>query len=121
MNILLWIVQALLALLSFAGGAYKIFGYAELAKMPATAALSRGTWGALGAFEMACGVLLIVPTLAKWMPALTPTAAVAIGLESLLLAVLYARHSMQLTASNPLVWVVLMILLAVIVAFGRSR
>jgi DoxX-like family len=121
MNTLLWIVQSALALLSFAGGAYKLFAYAELAKVPATAMLSRGTWSALGAFEMACAVLLIVPTAMKWMPVLTPIAAAALAVESLVLAVLYARHSLQLTATNPLVWVLLMAVLAVIIAFGRAR
>ena len=42
MNILLWILQAVLALLSLAGGAYKLFMFDELAKMPAMGALSRG-------------------------------------------------------------------------------
>jgi DoxX-like family len=121
MNILWWIFQSALALLAFAGGAYKLFMFDELAKMPATAALSRGGSGALGVFEMLCAILLIVPTATKWMPVLTPLAAAALALESLALAVLYARHSLQLTATNPLVWVVLMAVMAVLVAFGRAR
>lgn len=63
MNILLWIVQVVLAVLAFAGGAYKIASFDELAKMPATAAMPRGAWGALGGFEMMCAVLLLVPPL----------------------------------------------------------
>ena len=65
MNILVWILQIALALLAGAGGAYKIFSYDELAKMPATAALPRGGWAALGAFEIVCAVLLIVPPLMR--------------------------------------------------------
>jgi hypothetical protein len=45
MNILLWIFQVALALLCFAGGAYKLFQFDELAKVPATAALPRAGWG----------------------------------------------------------------------------
>jgi hypothetical protein len=41
MNILLWVVQLALAVFSFAGGAYKIFSFDELAKLPATGALPR--------------------------------------------------------------------------------
>src|SRR5262245_46034194 len=119
MNILIWVVQIALALLSFAGGAYKVFMFDELAKMPATGALSPGGWNALGVFEMLCAVLLIVPAAAKWMPALTPLAAVALALESLGLAVLYAQYSLDLTATNPLVWVVAMGLMAAFVAYGR--
>ena len=119
MNVLLWVLQILLALLSLAGGAYKIFSFDELAKMPATGALSRGGWGALGAFEMLCAVLLIVPAAMKWMPVLTPLAAAALALESLALAGLYARYSLKLAATNPLVWGVAMALMAAFVAYGR--
>jgi DoxX-like family len=119
MNILLWVLQIALALLSLAGGAYKVFVFDELAKVPAMGALSRGGWGALGVFEMLCAVLLVVPAAAKWMPVLTPLAAAALALESLALAGLYARYSLKLTATNPLVWVVLMGLMAAFVAYGR--
>jgi hypothetical protein len=119
MNILLWVVQVALAVLSFAGGAYKIFSFDELAKLPATAALPRGGWGALGVFEMLCGVLLVVPAATKWMPGLIPLAAAALVLESLALAAMYSRYSLTLTATNPLVWVVLMALMAAFVAYGR--
>jgi hypothetical protein len=109
MNIVLWVFQIVLALLCLAGGAYKLFAFEELARMPATAALSRGAWGAIGVFEMVCGVLLIVPAAMKWMPTLTPLAAAA----------LYAQHSPQLAATNPLVWVAAMALMAAFVAYGR--
>jgi hypothetical protein len=119
MNILLWVLQVALAVLSFAGGAYKVFAFDELAKMPATGALPRGGWGALGVFEMLGAVLLVVPAVANRMPILTPLAAAAVALESLALAAVYARYSVELTATNPLVWVVLMGLLAAFVAYGR--
>jgi len=119
MNLLLWALQVALAFLSFAGGAYKVFMFDELAKVPTTGALSRGEWGALGVFEMLCGVLLIVPAAMKWMPVLTPLAAAALALESLALAGLYGRYSLSFAATNPLVWVVLMALMAVFVAYGR--
>jgi len=119
MNVLLWVVQAALTLLSLGGGAYKVFMFDELAKLPAMGALSRGGWGALGVFEMLCAVLLVVPAAANWMPVLTPLAAAALALESLALAGLYARSSLELTATNPLVWVVVMGLMAAFVAYGR--
>ena len=96
-----------------------MFMFDELAKVPTTGALSRGAWGALGVFEMLCAILLIVPSIAKWLPVLTPLAAAALAVESLALAGLYAQYSRKLTATNPLVWVVVMGLMAVFVAFGR--
>jgi DoxX-like family len=119
MNILLWVLQIALALLSFAGGAYKVFMFDELAKVPPIAALPQGAWAALGMFEMFCAVLLVVPAATKWTPVLTPLAAAALALESLSLAGLYARYSLALAATNPLVWVVVMGLLAAFVAYGR--
>ncbi len=119
MNILLWVVQAALAFLSFSGGAYKVLKFDELAKVPAAGALSRGGWGAIGVLEMACAALLIVPGVLKRSPSLTPLAAAVLGLESLALAALYARYSLKLAATNPLVWVVAMGLMAAFVAYGR--
>jgi DoxX-like protein len=119
MNVLLWILQVALALLCLAGGAYKVFMFEQVANELWYSGLPRGGWGALGVFEMVCGVLLIVPAAANWMPALTPLAAVALALETLALAGLYARYSLQLTATNPLVWSLVMGLLAAFVAYGR--
>ena len=68
---------------------------------------------------MLCVVLLIVPAVANRMPILSPLADAALALESLALAALYARSSLELTATNPLVWVVLMGLMAAFVAYGR--
>src|SRR5438477_6623019 len=119
MNVLLWVVQVALALLYLAGGAYKVFSFAELAKVPSTAALSRGGWGALGVIEMVGAVLLVVPAAARWMPMLTPLAAAALAVETLALAGLYAQYSLELAATNPLVWAVGMGLMAAFVAYGR--
>lgn len=117
MNVFLWALQIPLALLSLAGGAYKVFML--LAKVPSAGALSRAGWGAVGVFEMLFAVLLVVPAAMKWMPVLTPFGAAALALESLGLAVLYARHSLELSATNPLVWVVVIGLTAAFVAYGR--
>jgi hypothetical protein len=117
MNVLLWILQAVLALLAFSGGAYKTFAFDEVAKQMVV--LPRGGWAALGVFEMVCGVLLIVPAATKWMPMLTPLAAAALVLETVALSALYARYSLELTTTNPLVWSVAMALLAAFVAYGR--
>ena len=119
MNILLWILQVALALLCLAGGAYKLFQFDELAKVPATAALPRAGWGAIGVLEMLCAVLLIVPVAVKWMPILTPLAAAVLAVEALALSVNNARYSLQLAATNPLVWTLAMAVMAAFVAWGR--
>lgn len=121
MNVVLWIVQIALALLAISGGAFKIFMYEDLAKVPAAAALSQAAWAALGGLEVVCGLLLILPAALRWMPRLTPLAATVLAVESLALAVLYAQYSTDLAATNPLLWVAMMALAAIIIAFGRFR
>src|SRR5439155_257690 len=73
----------------------------------------------LGEAEMLGAVLLVVPAAAQWMPILTPLAAAALALETLALAGLYARYSLKLAATNPMVWAVVMGLLSAFVAYGR--
>ncbi len=117
MNVLLWILQVVLAFLYGAGGSYKTFKFDALAKQ--MRALSRGGWRVLGVLEMVGAVLLIVPAAAKWMPVLTPIAAAALALETLGLAALYPRHSLKLAATNPMVWALVMGLVAAFVGYGR--
>lgn len=110
MNILLWILQIALAFLYLSGGAYKIFKFDALANH--LRALPRGGWRALGVFEIAGAILLVIP-------ATTLIAAIALTLETLGLAALYARYSLKLAATNPMVWAVVMGLLVAFVAYGR--
>ena len=114
MNVLLWVVQVLLALFAIGGGTFKLLAYDQLAKMPQAAAIPHAGWIALGVFEIVCGLLLIIPA-AKMIP----IAAIALAIESIALAVVYARYSMELTAQNPLVWVVIMTVMALFIAIGR--
>jgi len=119
MNILLWVLQIFLALLAFAGGAYKVFAFDQVAGSAFYAALPRAGWGALGVFEVVCAVLLILPALLNWRRGLVPLAAAALALETIGLSILYARYSLEPTPANPLVWSVLMAVLAAFVAYGR--
>ena len=110
MNVLLWVIQVALAFLYLSGGAYKVFKFDALANH--MRALPRGGWRALGVLEMVGAVLLVVP-------AVTPLAAAALALETLALGGLYTRYSLKLAATNPMVWAVVMGLLAAFVAYGR--
>jgi hypothetical protein len=118
MNIVLWISQGLVAFLYLTGGYYKTFHFDELANSLG-GAVSPGAWRAIGLLEMSCAVLLIVPAALKWMPVLTPVAAAVLTLETVALAAIYARHSLALSVSNPLVWSIVMGVLVAFVAYGR--
>ena len=117
MNILLWASQAVLGLLFVAGGYYKAFQFEQLASQ--FTAIPSGGWRALGVLEMLGAALLIVPAATKWMPALTPIAAAVLAIETLAISAVYARYSLKLSAENPLVWSVVMLLLVAFVAYGR--
>lgn len=119
MNILLWVLQGVLALLFLSGGAYKVLQFDQLPNYMRN--LSRGGVGAIGVLEVVGAILLIVPAATTWMPGLTPLAAAVLAVESMALAGITARRafSLRLTAANPLVWNVGMALLAVVVAYGR--
>jgi hypothetical protein len=118
MNGVLWAVQAVLALLYLAGGAYKTFMFDALATE--LQALPRAAWGVLGGIEMIGAVLLIAPAALRWKPGLTPLAATVLTVETLGLAALYASYSLAFRAENPLVWAGAMAVLVGFVAYGRS-
>jgi hypothetical protein len=117
MNVLFWILQIFLTLLYLAGGAFKAFNPHDLAKQ--MTAIPLMGWHALGVFEILGAILLIVPAVTKWMPALTPLAAAALAFETLVLATVYAKYSLRLTVQNPLVWALVIGLTAAFVAYGR--
>ncbi len=118
MNVALWIVQSLLALLLVAGGGYKFVSAAELTSQ--FAAIPTLAWRAFGIVEVVGGLLLVLPMALRWMPHLTAIAAMVLLGEALVLSVIYGRTSTALSAENPLVWSVAMAVLLAFVAFGRA-
>lgn len=118
-NVVLWIGQIVLAFLNFAGGAYKVMAYEELAKVPSSATLPQAGWAVIGVLEIVCAILLIVPAATKKMPWLTPLAAAVLTVEALALSGNHAMYSLDLAATNPLVWSASMAVIAGLVAWGR--
>lgn len=116
MNVLLWIVQIVLALFFVAGGAYKITATDALASMAAMPPLA---WRLLGVLEVAGGLLLVVPGLMGRLPGSAAIAATVLLVESIGLSIFYASYSTTIAATNPLVWTVLLTVLTAVVAIGR--
>jgi len=93
MNILLWILQALTALLYGASGVMKIFLFDKIsADVPSFGALPRGAWTGLGILELVCVVGLIVPAALHWQPWLTVVAAAVLAIESLLFIWVHVQY-----------------------------
>jgi hypothetical protein len=84
MNILLWVVQVLAALLYTASGTMKIFMFDKIsADVRSFDAMPKSVWKALGILELVCVVGLIVPAAFHWYPRLTVVAAALLAIESL--------------------------------------
>ena len=82
MNILLWVLQVLAALLYGASGVMKVFMFDKVSgDVPSFGALPREAWMALGILELVCTVGLIVPAAFHWRPALTVVAATVLAIE----------------------------------------
>jgi uncharacterized membrane protein len=116
MNILLWVVQVLAALLYGASGVMKVFLFDKVSEdVPSFGALPREAWMVLGIVELVCTVGLIVPAAVHWHPGLTVAAATVLAIESLVFVWVHVKYregtSIGLSA-------VLGILMA-FVAYGR--
>jgi uncharacterized membrane protein YphA (DoxX/SURF4 family) len=93
MNILLWVLQVLAALLYGASGVMKVFMFDKVSKdVPSFGALPREAWTALGILELVCTVGLIVPAAFHWRPALTVVAAAVLAIESLVFIGVHAKY-----------------------------
>lgn len=116
MNVLLWVLQVMLAWLSVAGGAFQIFKIEDLRKnVAAMRELPRAVWAVLGAVGVVGGVGLILPGALGVLPGFTAIAAVALAVESVVISALYVRYGDR----SPLPYSVVMALLAAFIAYGR--
>ncbi|MEO8479055.1 MAG: DoxX family protein [Gemmatimonadota bacterium] len=116
MNMLLWVLQALAALLYAASGIMKVFMFDKISgDVPSFGALPREAWLALGIIELVCVVGLIVPSASHWRPTLTVVAAAILAIESLVfIGVHLTYHEMGSVVMS----IVLGVLMA-FMAYGR--
>jgi uncharacterized membrane protein YphA (DoxX/SURF4 family) len=116
MNIGLWVVQALLALVFIGVGGIKVFAYEKYkaaTEKKGPSDITRGLARFIGITEMAGGVGLILPVAVKVAPWLTAWAALGLATIMLLAIVYHLRH--RESAVLPLV----LFLLATFVTIGR--
>jgi uncharacterized membrane protein YphA (DoxX/SURF4 family) len=118
MNVVMLILQLALAFLYLSGGAYKLFSFDQLASQ--FTALPHAGWQAVGVIEIVGGILLVLPTFVKRAGAWTPLVCVLLAIETFALAAIYASYSLELAATNPLVWSVVMGVLVAFVGYRRS-
>jgi uncharacterized membrane protein YphA (DoxX/SURF4 family) len=116
MNILLWILQAVAALLYGASGVMKVFLFDKVSQdVPSFGALPRRVWTILGIVELVCVVGLIVPDAFHWQPKLTVAAATVLAVESLVFVWVHVKYR----EINSVVLSGVLGLLMVFIAYGR--
>ena len=110
MNILLWVLQVLLALY------YLMGGYWMALKAPAVwlKLLPKPGWMALGLLQALFALGLVLPGATGMLPQLTPLAAVGVAIETVLVAITLTKPNFQ-----GALWIAVPALLALFVAYGR--
>lgn len=116
MNVVLWILQALAALLYGASGVMKVFMFDTVSvDVPSFGALPRRAWIALGILELVCTAGLIVPAALRWQPRLTVVAAVILAVESLLFIWVHVQYR----ETPSIIMSAVLGLLMAFIAYGR--
>jgi hypothetical protein len=116
MNILIWVLQGLAALLYASSGVMKVFMFDKVSKdVPSFGAMPRKAWMALGIVELVCTVGLIVPDAFHWHPPLTIVAAAVLAVESLVFIGVHVKYR----EVSPIVLSAVLGLLMAFIAYGR--
>jgi len=116
MNILLWVLQVLAALMYAASGVMKVFMFEKISQdVPSFGALPREAWKALGILELICVVGLIVPSATRWHPSLTVVAATLLAIESVVFVGVHVKYR----EVGSIVMVCVLGLLMAFIAYGR--
>lgn len=116
MNVVLWILQALLALVFLAHGLMLLMPPPEVAAQM-NAMLPRWFSLFLGVAEVAAGIGLVVPGVTRIKPALVPAAALGVVIVMVGATIL---HVMRNEMSSAGITAVLLVM-AIVVAHGRLR
>jgi hypothetical protein len=116
MNILLWVLQVLAALLYGSSGVMKVFMFDKVSRdVPSFGALPREAWMTLGILELVCTVGLIVPAAFHWQPPLTILAATVLAVESLVFVGVHVKYREVM----PMILSGVLGLLMSFIAYGR--
>ncbi|WP_305782531.1 DoxX family protein [Symbioplanes lichenis] len=118
MNVVLWVIAAVLAVAFLASGVMKVVQPKEkliASGMGWAASFSSGAVKAIGALEILAAIGLILPAVTGIAPVLVPLAAVGLVLVMIGAIVVHARRGeTPMAGAN-----VVLLILAAIVAWGR--
>jgi uncharacterized membrane protein YphA (DoxX/SURF4 family) len=116
MDIFLWVLQIVAAVLYAASGVMKVFMFDQVSQdVPSFGALPRRAWTVLGVVELVCVAGLVVPSVFHWHPALTVLSAAVLAVESLVFIGVHAKYRETVA----IVMSVVLGLAMAFVAYGR--
>jgi len=116
MNIVLWILQILLALHTAIGAVWKFSNPAEQT-MPTLKAIPHSVWLSMSVVELLCSVALIVPVFYKPLAVLIPIAAICIAAEMLIFCGLHLASGEG--NYNPMIYWLVVATVCAFIAYGR--
>lgn len=115
MNVFLWVLQCLLALHTLAGAMWKLFNSEQT--VPSLKAIPHGFWLGLIAFEVLCGIGLILPAFSKRLAVAVLIAAAGIAAEMLLFCGVHLSSGS--TEHGELIYWLVVAAVAGFIAYGR--
>ena len=115
MNIILWVLQVLLALHTVTGAVWK-FSNSEQT-VPSLSAIPHGAWMALSIFEFICALGLLLPAMRASLAITAPLAALGIAAEMLFFCGVHLASG-EGQQSQIIYWLVVAAVCAFI-AYGR--
>ena len=115
MNILLWALQALVALHTIMGAFWKFTNSEQ--SVPSLKAITHGAWLALSVIELLCSLALVLPAVYGPLAILAPIAAACIAAEMLIFCWLHLRSG-DPNHGLMIYWLVVAAICA-FVAYGR--
>ncbi|MFL5481777.1 MAG: DoxX family protein [Gemmatimonadaceae bacterium] len=117
MNMVLWVLQILGALLYLSSGVMKVFMLDKVSvDVPSFGALPRNAWTALGVLELICAIGLIIPDALHWHPSLTVLAATILAIESVVFIGVHVKYREM----TPIIMSAVLGIVMVFIAYGRS-
>ena len=115
MNILLWILQTLLALHTVMGAVWK-FSNSEQT-VPSLKAIPHGAWLALIVIELLCSVGLVLPAFNRHLALLAPIAAACIATEMLVFSGVHVYSGSE--AHGQMIYWLVVAAIGAFIAYGR--
>ncbi|MET3791426.1 DoxX family protein [Aquamicrobium terrae] len=115
MNIVLWVLQILLAVHTAIGAVWKFSNPAQT--MPSLSAIPPGVWLGMSVVELLCSLGLVLPAFHRPLAYLVPVAALFVAAEMLVFCALHIASGDG--TYGPLIYWVVVAALCAFIAYGR--